>query len=231
MNKKGNKNNLVARHPGNLNALKSGAHSPRMIQARADEIMETFEGAEQLDDAGKVHLAEVARLKAIIELIDQDLAERGLVDKEDRERYLVRRRESYSRRLIEVTDRLLASQKRSAARENARNLTDDSVGRRAYVRGVEEIALGCDADARVSDRLNALKALIEWDYLGKLHPRERLEVHIPERDWDEAAERRRIRHELETMSRPRRLMEDVFRGITDSSGGEDPSVREEPRAS
>jgi hypothetical protein len=38
MNKDGNSSSLIASHPGNLNAVKQGVHSPRLIQARAAEI-------------------------------------------------------------------------------------------------------------------------------------------------------------------------------------------------
>jgi hypothetical protein len=38
MNKRGNPESLIASHPGNFNAVKQGAHSPRLIQARAAEI-------------------------------------------------------------------------------------------------------------------------------------------------------------------------------------------------
>ena len=38
MNKRGNPQSLVAAHPENLNAVKQGIHSPRLIQERAAEI-------------------------------------------------------------------------------------------------------------------------------------------------------------------------------------------------
>jgi len=33
MNKRGNPKSLVASHPGNMNAVKLGVHSPRLIQS------------------------------------------------------------------------------------------------------------------------------------------------------------------------------------------------------
>jgi hypothetical protein len=39
MNKGGHPETLVASQPGNANALKHGVHSPRLIQARATEIV------------------------------------------------------------------------------------------------------------------------------------------------------------------------------------------------
>ncbi len=95
MNKEGHPGTLVAVQPGNLNAVKSGAHSPRLLAARAAEILEGFGDRDDLDDAGRICLSEVARLTAVIEAIDRDLDDRGVTDKAGGERYLLQRRERY----------------------------------------------------------------------------------------------------------------------------------------
>jgi hypothetical protein len=156
MNAKGTPSNLVAAHPGNLNALRSGAHSPRLIAARAAEIISEFEGVDRLDDEVRVALRELARLEALIEAIDRDLDDRGVTDRDGNERYLLQRRERYSRQLMETTKRVAESRARAP-----RTAPDDVVGEaRDYVRQLQAIALGYDLDASVSERIAALKLLL-----------------------------------------------------------------------
>src|SRR6266567_6548994 len=99
MNKRGNPGTLVPTHPRNLNAVKQGVHSPRLIQARAAEIagelMQSFEFSPQ----ERLAVHEAARCIAILEAIDRDLDERGLVDKAGEPRYLLNHRGRVSRQL------------------------------------------------------------------------------------------------------------------------------------
>jgi hypothetical protein len=156
VNRRGNPKTLVAAHPGNLNAVKSGAHSPRLIEARADEIISELNVTEELDEAGRIALLEVGRLMALIEAIDRDLGERGVADRNGKERYLLQRRERYSRRLMEVTESLREAQVRSARRTMTppSELKGEAVD---YVRQLQFIALGHDPEAGVTHRLAALK--------------------------------------------------------------------------
>ena len=161
MNIKGHKATLVAQHPANLNAVTSGAHSPRLIELRAAEIVDEFELTEELDVTGKIALWELARLAAVIEAIDRDLSAKGLTDRNGKERYLLQRRERYSRRLIELSDRVLEARAR-ARKQKLLDSSGEIVGeRRDYVRALQEIALGHDPEARVSDRFSALKFLTD----------------------------------------------------------------------
>ena len=160
MNTKGHKATLVARHPGNLNAVTNGAHSPRLIELRASEIVDELGIAEELDETGTLVLWEFARLAAVIEAIDRDLSAKGLTDRNGKERYLLQRRERYSRRLTELNDRVLEARAR-AGKQKLLDPSGEIVGeRRDYVRALQEIALGHDPEARVSDRLAALKLLV-----------------------------------------------------------------------
>ena len=118
MNPKGNPENLTAAHHGNMNAVKSRVHSPRLIQERAREIVETADFGVELDFLGQLALNEVASLSATIEAICRDLDEQGLTDKRDHERYILRRRDSLARRFGEAYDRLLNAVERAQKREN-----------------------------------------------------------------------------------------------------------------
>ena len=161
MNPKGHSENLVAGRPGNLHALKSGVHSPRLIQARAEEIIQEFDGSIKLDDAGRVALKEVASITATIEAILRELDERGLTDAKGNERHLLKLRESYSRRLLDAHDRLLEAIAR-AGKAKAGAGADEVVGEQAdYVRRLQVIGLGYDPRARPVDEFNALKTLVE----------------------------------------------------------------------
>jgi hypothetical protein len=163
MNTKGNQQSLVAAQPGNLNALKSGVHSPRLLEARAAEIVDGFEGGAELDDAGRLALRELGRLEALIEAIDRDLNDRGVTDRRGKERYLLQRRERYSRQLMETMEQVVRAQGR-ARRMSAQ---DDVVGEhRDYVRELQTIALGYEREASVSERVTALKLLLALGFTG-----------------------------------------------------------------
>ena len=130
-----------------------------MIQARALEIVQSMDISDDLDAPGRIALFEVARLAALIEAIDRELDERGLTDKNGKERYLLPRRERYSRRLMEVSDRLLDAKAR-ARKNNARASSGGGTGEKPdSLRELQLIAFGHDPDARTRDRLAAIKEL------------------------------------------------------------------------
>jgi hypothetical protein len=167
MNAKGHPASLVPAHPGNLNAVKSGAHSPRLIQVRANEILEGFSINKELDEPGRVVLGEVARLTAIIEAIDRDLDERGITDSKGNERYLLQRRERYARRLLEAHDRFLAAQARASKERFLQPETEVDGSSADYIRHLQGIAFGLDPEARLTDRVSALKTLIDLRTRGE----------------------------------------------------------------
>lgn len=81
MNIKGNPSTLVASHPGNTNAVKYGVHSPRFLQSRATEIVAHLTESFEFSVVQRIAVEQVGRFVAILEAIDRDLDERGLVDK------------------------------------------------------------------------------------------------------------------------------------------------------
>src|SRR5436190_19228431 len=156
MNKRGNPNSLVASHPGNLNAVKQGVHSPRLIQARAAEIASELTQSFEFSPAELLAVHEAARCIAILEAIDRDLDQRGLVDREGQPRHLLNHRSRTSRQLEHWLEKVSAAIERQAPGERApapADLPD-------YVRALQRSALGQDASATARDRLAALKELL-----------------------------------------------------------------------
>jgi hypothetical protein len=119
MNKHGNPKTLVASHPGNLNAVKHGVHSPRLIQTRASEIATELTQSFDFSPAERLAVHEAARCIAILEAIDRDLDQRGLVDKEGQPRYLLNHRSRTSRQLEHWLEKVSAAIEREATSEQA----------------------------------------------------------------------------------------------------------------
>src|SRR6266516_4326158 len=148
MNKRGNPRSLVAAQPGNLNAVKQGVHSPRLIQKRAAEI-----AAELVDSADflppeRLAVHEASRCIAILEAIDRDLDERGLVDKAGEPRYLLNHRARISRQL----EQWLAKISTATERQSARERTPLRAEFADYVQALQQIALGQDPTATARER-------------------------------------------------------------------------------
>jgi hypothetical protein len=156
MNKRGNPRSLVASQPGNLNALKHGVHSPLLIQARAAEIASELTQSFEFSPAERLAAHEAARCIAILEAIDRELDQRGLVDREGRPRYLLNHRSRTSRQLEHWLEKVSAAIEREARSEQAPARGDFP----DYVRALQRIALGQDATATAGDRLAALKELL-----------------------------------------------------------------------
>ena len=157
MNKRGNPKSLVASHPGNLHAVKQGVHSPRVIQARAAEIASELTESFHFSPAERLAVHEAARCIAILEAIDRDLDQRGLVDKDGQPRYLLNHRSRTSRQLehwLEKVSAAIELQTTSAQAPLQAEFPD-------YVKALQRIALGQDATATARDRLAALKELLE----------------------------------------------------------------------
>ena len=86
MNPKGNPDNLIPSHPGNLNAVKTGAYSPRLMNARATEILAELDLPSELDAVGKLAARESANLSARIEAIEGDLDRNGMTNRKGEDR-------------------------------------------------------------------------------------------------------------------------------------------------
>ena len=181
MNKRGHPKTLVAAHHGNTNAVRHGAYSRRMIEPRAAEIAAELLGAFRFTVDQRIAVHEVARCKAILEAIDRDLDERGLVDRKGQARSLLDQRVRVSRRLDDWLTRISTAIDRQTVREyEGRLFTHDD-----YIREVKWIALGDDPKSTSRDRLSALKTLhllqLAWaqqwleDYY-KEHPEKRADL-------------------------------------------------------
>jgi hypothetical protein len=157
MNTRGNPETLVASQPGNLNALKQGVHSPRLIQARASEIASELSQSFEFSAAERLAAHEAARCIAILEAIDRELDQRGLVDKEGQPRYLLNHRSRTSRQLEHWLEKVSAAIELEATSEQAPSRGDFP----DYVRALQRIALGQDQTPTARDRLAALKELLE----------------------------------------------------------------------
>lgn len=117
MNNRGNPESLVASHPGNLNAVKQGIHSSRVIQARAAEIAGELTQSFEFSAAERLAVQEAARSIAILEAIDRDFDERGLVDDQGTPRYLLNHRSRISRQLEQWLQKISAGIERNPTGE------------------------------------------------------------------------------------------------------------------
>src|SRR6266536_4229414 len=161
MNKGGHPETLVAAQPGNANALKHGVHSPRLIQARAAEIVELTRSWD-FSPTQRLAVHEAARCMAILEAIDRDLDDRGLVDKDGKPRYLLNHRWRVSRQL----DHWLAKISEVIERQSAEDREPPRAEFADYVRALQRIALGQDPSGSARDRLAALKELLKLGATG-----------------------------------------------------------------
>jgi hypothetical protein len=162
MNKHGNPKNLVPAHPGNLNAVKQGVHSPRLIQARAAEIAGELTKSFAFSPPERLAAHEAARCIAILEAIDRDLDERGLVDRAGEPRYLLNHRARTSRQLAQWLAKISTAIERQSIREQAPLRAEFA----DYVRALQQIALGQDPTGTARERLAALKELLSLGLRG-----------------------------------------------------------------
>jgi hypothetical protein len=149
MNKHGNPGSLVASHPGNTNAVKYGVYSSRFIESRAAEIAAGFTESFEFSIAQRIAVEQVARSMAILEAIDRDLDERGLVDERGEARSLLNHRSRISRQLDRELAKIAPSMERQAADKQA----PSQPGRSEYVAELQRIALGQNTTASARDRV------------------------------------------------------------------------------
>jgi hypothetical protein len=159
MNKKGNPRTLVPAYAGNTNAVKSGVHSPRLIEARSSEIEDGLVRAFEFTATQRIAVHELARCMAILEAIDRDLDDRGLVNKNGEARSLLNHRSRTARQL----DQWLAKVSSPIDRQTDREKNRRAIGRDDYVRELQRIAFGDDSAATTRDRLTAIERLSELE--------------------------------------------------------------------
>jgi hypothetical protein len=85
--------------------VKYGVHSPRLIGERSKEIAEGLVQSFEFTPAERLAVAEAARCIALLEAIDNDLDERGIVDGRGKERRLLELRVRVSGRLERWLDK------------------------------------------------------------------------------------------------------------------------------
>lgn len=192
MNKHGNPGSLVRAHPGNLNAVKQGVHSPRLIQERAAEITSELIEAFAFSPTERLAVNEAARCIAVLEAIDRDLDERGVADRNGEPRYLLNQRVRASRQLEHWLTKVSAAVERVSKLEHGPprgDLVD-------YVQALQSIAFGQDPSANARDRISALRELLELGSRGRTSYFERPSAVEFERRWQRVDEERQ-RRELE----------------------------------
>lgn len=107
MNPEGHSRTLVASHPGNQNATRRGIYSRTgaALEPRVQELTEAIMAEPHTTEIDRLGATELAKLIALLEAIDAELAERGLTRKSGEPRGLVDLRLRASRRLAEWLDR------------------------------------------------------------------------------------------------------------------------------
>ena len=159
VNKNGNPGTLVSAHPGNTNAARHGAFSPRLIEPQAAAIEEGLFHVFEFTATQRIAVHQVARCMAILDAIDRDLDERGLVDRGGKSRSILNHRARISRQL----DHWLAKISPAIDRQTACDDEHQHVGRPDYDRELRRIALGDDSTATTRDRLTAIDRLSELE--------------------------------------------------------------------
>ena len=100
MNRNGNPANLVASHPGNQHALRSGIYSSgRVLAPRAAEVADALMELPHAAPLDRLAAKEIGALIALLERIDATLAERPLENRGGRARTLLDVRAKLSGRL------------------------------------------------------------------------------------------------------------------------------------
>ncbi len=122
MNPEGHPQTLEASHPGNASALRHGAYSPRLREPRAQEIAEAMMREPHTQPIDALGAAEIGRLEALIEVIDDAIADLSVKNRSAKVERLVEMRLRASRRLAEWLDRYGATPKGRA--EWARQLAE-----------------------------------------------------------------------------------------------------------
>jgi hypothetical protein len=162
VNKHGHAETLVAAQHGNGNALRHGGFSERVIAGRGAQILEELRLVFGDEPELVTPLLEVARLSAIVELIDGALEER-VVDRRGKPSYLLGERRSLSRQLERWYERLLTAAAAAGASRGEVLLHGE---RADYIAELQAIALGRDLRASTRDRVQALQTLLKLGTLG-----------------------------------------------------------------
>jgi hypothetical protein len=123
MTKRERVENLIAAHPGNTNAVKTGVYSERARAPRTDELARELEseyGA--VTNLVRHAIRDVAGLEAMIEALDADLQTRGYVDRKGAPRESAVLRTRVTSRLSKARLELLELVKQERIAEQTRQV-------------------------------------------------------------------------------------------------------------
>jgi hypothetical protein len=154
VNKNGTEANLVPAQFGNTNALKHGVHSERVIDALAAKIEDELFGELELSPYERIAVSEVARLLAILQLVDLALDQYGILDRKGQPTYLLALRARYTREL-----RTWRAELPAAAQAQPDVDGGTPTDRAALIQQLKRIALGHDRTARPGEQLTAIQML------------------------------------------------------------------------
>jgi hypothetical protein len=174
VNKHGTPATLVQAHPGNTNALKHGVHSERVIGALAGEIEDELFGGLKLSPYDRIAASEVARLLAILQLVDLALDEQGIFDRRGKPTYLLALRVRITREL-----RTWKAELPSLAEAQTEAEGETTTDRAALIRQLKRIALGHDRAVRAGEQLTAIQMLLKHG-TDEAQPLDKLDVTIEE---------------------------------------------------
>jgi hypothetical protein len=174
MNINGNPSTLVAPHPGNTNAVKHGVHSSRFIEPRAAEIVTHLTETFEFSVAERIVVEQLARCIAILDALDRDLDERGLVDKRGEPRYLL----NYRSRITRDLERWLSKVTPTIERQTAEREAVAHDGPPEYDAELRRIASGHDTTATARDVVSASRELRSIDSERK-NDITVVQLHIP----------------------------------------------------
>ena len=129
MNPAGNARSLRPPEPGNFRRLSHGCYSQRIREAKAAELLgEWRERAPYLADVDEGALRELARIEALVQLLDDAIALKGVTNARGQPRTLVDLRLRASRRLSELQESLgmtPSARSRWAARLSSGGFADE----------------------------------------------------------------------------------------------------------
>jgi hypothetical protein len=172
VNKNGTEANLVPAHPGNMNALKHGVHSERVIDALAAKIEDELFGELKLSPYEQIAAFEVARLLAILQLVDLALDQCGILDRRGQPIYLLALRARFTKEL-----RAWGAELPAAARARPDAEGEPATDRAALIQQLKRIAFGQDQTARPGEQLTAIRMLLEHG-TDEAQPREDIDIAI-----------------------------------------------------
>jgi hypothetical protein len=130
-----------------------------LIEARSSQIEEDLIRTFEFTATQRIAVHELARCMAILEAIDRDLDDRGLVNRKGEARSLLNHRSRTARQLDHWLGKVSSPIDRQTASERDRR----TIGRDDYIRELQRIALGDDSAATTRDRLTAIEKLSELE--------------------------------------------------------------------